>query len=175
MTHNRVLITGSTGLAAGVFRAFDADHAVTVVSRSNGYNINNVAEWADQFLDYEILINCAYSSWSQVQVLETFCQLWDTDTKTIVNIGSMVTDYSRTETDRDHEYFPYRLHKRALQDAFSRLVKTSNCNLKLINPGMIDTSMVSHLSGNKMTVDQVAKHVRMLVDNKEIKRLDLWQ
>lgn len=170
-----MIVTGRTGLSAGILQEFDSDYRVEQVSRRSRHDIQQVAEWAQDFADADVLINCAYSEWAQVAVLEQFCQLWDSSDKTIVNIGSMVSDYSRSEQHRDHEYFPYRLHKQALQTAFERMVKNTKCNLKLINPGMIDTPMVQHIEGEKLSVHRVAQYVRMLVETPELKRLDLWQ
>ena len=170
-----MIVTGRTGLSAGILDEFQGDYRVEQISRRSRHNIEQVAEWAEDFAAADVLINCAYSGWAQIAVLEQFCQLWNTKDKTIVNIGSMVSNYSRSELQRDHEYFPYRLHKQALQSAFERLVKTTECNLKLINPGMIDTPMVQHISGTKLSVRTVAQHIRTLIETPQLKRIDLWE
>lgn len=169
----KILITGKQGLAGSLINTLQHHHVVS--TNQTNYNIQDVKVWACDFVNFDICINCAYDSWHQVTVLEEFYSLWQNDPKKIiVNVGSNSALYSRTELDKEHEYSPYRLHKQALELCFNKLVKTAKCNIKLINPGPIDTDMVSHLQCIKMSPAHVADRIAWLIDQPDIKRLDLW-
>jgi hypothetical protein len=171
-----ILITGNRGLAKALGELLTVDHSVTYVSRSTGHNIVNIKQWAPDFYHYDMCINSAYHNWDQVEVLEQFFWAWNHDpNKHIVNIGSTISDYARTETNKEHEYMNYRVHKQALQLAFSKLVKQSLCNIKLINPGAMDTDMLKHLDfSNKMQPEFVAQKIVSVLFDPCVKRLDLW-
>jgi len=169
----KILITGKRGLSAALINTL-TQHHIHSTDQQN-YNIQQVKDWAAEFVDFDVCINCAYDSWHQVSVLEEFNAMWkDDSSKTIVNIGSIVSSYSRTEVDKEHEYSPYRLHKQALELCFNKLVRVSKCNIKLVNPGPIDTSMISHLTCTKMSAAHVAERISWLINQPDIKRLDLW-
>lgn len=175
ITDRKILITGHKGLAAALARVL-ADNQITTVSRTRGYDIRDISHWGSKFLDHDIVINSAYDSWHQIQVLEYFAQHWHQDTnKMIVTIGSIVSDYARIETHKDSEYWPYREHKIALQRCFQRLVRQCVCDIKMINPGPIDTDMTSHLDCVKMSPDWLATKIQDIMGQPEIKRIDLWR
>jgi hypothetical protein len=55
------------------------------------------------------------------------------------------------------------------------LVKLSHCDIKLINPGAIDTKMIEYLNvSNKMTAEFVAKKITNVMQDPCIKKVDLW-
>lgn len=167
----KIIVTGTRGLAKGLQ---SLPHDVICLGRE--FDISRVVEWAGSFADADCLINCAYHEFDQVAVLEAFANVWRKDkTKIIINVGSAVSDYSRSETLKDSEYWPYRIHKQALQSSFNRLTKECMCAIKLINPGAIDTDMVQHLTVPKMTVEQVSQYINQLITDPVIKRIDLWQ
>lgn len=169
----KILITGRRGLSAALATVLQ-DHQLVIADRQN-YNIQKVKSWVKEFTDFDVCINSAYDEWQQVTVLEEFYSLWHTDTKkTIINIGSNVASYSRTEVDKENEYLSYRLHKQALQLCFDKLVRTAKCDIKLVNPGPIDTSMINHLQCTKMSTVHVADRISWLMNQPDIKRLDLW-
>jgi NAD(P)-dependent dehydrogenase (short-subunit alcohol dehydrogenase family) len=172
-----ILITGNQGLAKALGELLSAEHSVTYVSRSTGHDITNIQQWAPNFYHYDMCVNSAYHSWNQVEVLEQFFWAWHQDSsKHIVNIGSTISDYARTETDKEHEYMNYRVHKQALQLAFGKLVKQAQCSIKLINPGAMDTNMLKHLDfPNKMQPEFVAQKIISVLFDSCIKRIDLWQ
>ena len=169
----KILVTGKRGLAAALVNSLQ-QHRVFLTDQQN-YNIQDVKAWASRFANFDVCINCAHDSWHQVSVLEEFYSMWHSDpNKIIVNVGSTVSSYSRTELDKEHEYFPYRLHKQALELCFNKLVKVAKCNIKLVNPGPMDTSMISHLTCTKMTPAHVADRISWLINQPDVKRLDLW-
>jgi len=168
----KILITGTTGLAQSLGNAY-IDHSVTLVSRSGGYDINDIDIWGAEFLDRDCIINCAYDKFAQVNVLEFFFKHWGNDpSKKIISIGSRSVVYKRL--DNDSGYWDYRLHKQALQQAHDAMLLTAICDLKIINPGPIDTPMIAHHQCAKYNPDELAIKIKIMIDDPTIKRLDLW-
>lgn len=172
----KILITGGSGLAASLAKLLEHENTVTCVSRSQGHDIKDIADWFGRFSDHDIMINNAYQDWCQIRVLEHVWQAWsDRADRMIVNIGSTASDYARTETNKEAQYWPYRLHKQSLQACFQKIVTMSACDVKLINPGPIDTKMVGHLHCVKMSPDWLAEKIVWIMQQPEIKRVDLWR
>lgn len=169
----KVLITGDRGLAEALGKSYSMQ-SVFYATRSAGYDIKNVEAWGDQFLDVDLLFNCAYDGFGQVQVLEFFYNAWKNDpSKVIVSIGSKVIYSPRLDIQQDHEYWPYRLHKQALALAHETMVKNAKCTLKLINPGPIDTDMIAHQQCKKANPALLATNIKDWITNPFIKRVDL--
>jgi hypothetical protein len=171
-----ILITGTKGLATALRNELEKSHQVTCVSKTTGYDIKNVATWGDHFYHYDVCINCAYDRWYQTDVLEQFYYAWkDDSSKQIVNIGSSIVDYTRFDREKEYEYIDYKVHKQALQSVFYKLVKLSKCDIKLINPGPIDTDMIRQYHyDNKMSPDQVAEKIISIMKDPMIRKVDLW-
>lgn len=170
----QIVITGQNGLAKSLAQVY-SDHDVKTVSRSTGYNIANVHQWAKEFSDADMFVNCAYYGFYQVDVLETFATMWKHNKdKTIINIGSKVTDYTRSELNKEGEIFSYRYHKQALQSAFANLVDNVECNIRLYNLGPFDSDMIKHLDISKMSLEDTANKIKMLNSIKNLRRADVW-
>jgi hypothetical protein len=168
----KILITGTTGLAKALGNVY-VEHDVTLVSRSGGFDISCIDQWGTQFLNHDCVFNCAYNGFSQASVLEFFYTHWKDDvTKKIITIGSRVVTHKRSSPESG--YWPYRLHKQALQQAHDAMLLTAQCDMKIINPGPIDTAMIQHVDCVKFDPDVLAQHIKNVVDNKTIKRVDLW-
>jgi hypothetical protein len=168
----KILITGTNGLAKALGNVY-ADQSVTLVSRFNGTDINNIGQWGPNFLDYDWVFNCAYDGFAQVGVLEFFYQNWkNTPSKKIITIGSRVVTYKRS--DPESGYWAYRLHKQALQQAHDTMLLDAKCDMKIINPGPIDTAMLQHIDCIKFNPDILASKIKTIVEDSTIKRVDLW-
>ena len=168
----KILITGTRGLAASLGNAY-RDHAVTLISRSNGHDINNIQDWGAEFLDYDCVFNCAYDGFAQIGVLEFFYQHWkDNADKKIVTIGSRSITHKRLESEAG--YWPYRLHKQALQQAHDTMLLTAKCDMKIVHPGPIDTEMIQHIQCAKLDPVDLADTIQSIVAAPAIKRIDLW-
>lgn len=168
----KILITGTQGLAQSLGNAY-IDHSVTLVSRSGGYDINNIDQWGVKFLDHDCIINCAYNKFAQVKVLEFFFEHWGNNPlKKIISIGSRSIIYKRL--DNDLGYWDYRLHKQALQQAHDAMLLNAQCDLKIINPGPIDTEMIAHQQCVKYDPDKLAVKIKNIIEDPTIKRVDLW-
>lgn len=168
----KILITGIQGLADAL-RDVYIDHEVTSVSKSGGYNIQDIEQWGKQFLNYDLVFNCAYSGFDQVNVLEFFYRHWkDDSTKKIVSIGSRCITHRRIESSDD--YWPYKVHKQALQSAHDSMQLEAKCDLKIFNPGPIDTQMIAHLNTLKMSTQELAARIKTYTEDRFVKRIDLW-
>jgi hypothetical protein len=168
----KILITGNQGLARSLSNAY-SEHQVSMLSRSDGFDINHVDQWGLEFLDQDCVINCAYDRFAQIKVLEFFFKHWGNDSsKKIISIGSRSIVYKRL--DSDEGYWDYRLHKQALQQAHDSMLLTARCDLKIINPGPIDTRMIAHQQCVKFHPDALALKIKSIVEDPTIKRIDLW-
>ena len=168
----KILITGTRGLAHQLSVVY-TNHKVTSVSRSSGFDINNVDHWGHEFVDHDCVFNCAYDGFAQVKVLEFFYNQWKQDVnKQIVSIGSRVINFKRSENDSG--YWAYRLHKQALQQAHDSMLLDAKCDMKIINPGPVDTDMIRHLNCVKLDTTALANTIKNIAADVTIKRVDLW-
>jgi len=171
----KVLVTGTGGLSSAIANVYH-DNSIFCTSRSAGYYLEQVDTWGINFLDYDIVFNCAYSDVGQLKVLKFFSEYWKNDSsKKIVNIGSIVADYPRTETEKERDFFEYRYSKQSLQQAFSDIARSCVCDLRLINLGPVDTDMTRHLDCNKLDKDYCAASIRKIVEQTKFKRIDFWE
>lgn len=168
-----ILITGTRGLAAAIKHVY-AECNVVAVSKSQQYDIKQISVWGQQFVDFDMVFNCAYDGFAQVDVLEFFFNVWKNNfTKTIVSIGSRTIVQPRIDIELDQNYWSYRQHKLALQNAHDSMIKTAQCRLKIINPGPIDTDMISHATCEKLDPIQLAFKIKQWVEDTNISRVDL--
>jgi hypothetical protein len=170
----KILITGRQGLSQELAKVY-SDHDTHCVSRSTGYNITEIANWARDFLDFDLVFNCAYDGRGQEQVLEHFFQHWQHQPdRCIVSIGSRIITQPRSEILQDHMYWPYRQHKQNLQNMHDHMLATALCDLKIINPGPFNSAMSMHIAATKMNIIDLAHRIRKVVEDPTIKRIDLW-
>jgi hypothetical protein len=170
----KILITGTRGLAQELAVVY-ADHTVTSVSLSTGHDILKISQWANQFLDYDCVFNCAYSGLGQQCVLEYFYDHWKhNSTKSIITIGSKIVTQPGSDQDLSNNYWPYRTHKQTLQSMHDQMWPTAQCDLKIINPGAFDSDMVAHLNITKFSLHDLASRIKTIVRDSTIKRVDLW-
>lgn len=170
----KILITGLRGLAAGIANNLKG-HEIVAVSRSTGHDINQIRNWGNGFLDCDMIINCAYDGFGQVSVLEFFYDYWKNNpSRSIINIGSRATLYPRAETEKNSQYWSYQLHKQTLENAWKQMLCCA-CDLKLINPGPIDTHMMHHITGiKKFNINDLGARIATVAFDPAIKRIDLW-
>jgi hypothetical protein len=168
----KILITGTQGLAQELASVY-SDHTVTSVSLSTGHNILQIRDWGADFLDCDLVFNCAYSGIGQQLVLEYFYHHWQSDkTKSIITIGSKIITQPRA--DNTDGYWPYRIHKQTLQAMHDTMWPTAQCDLKIINPGAFDSAMVAHLDVPKLELCNLADRIKTFANDPVNKRLDLW-
>jgi short-subunit dehydrogenase len=168
----KILITGTRGLGNALAEAY-CEHNVIAVSKSTGHDIKNISQWGSLYLDCDLVFNCAYDGYAQVDVLEFFFNHWkDLSNKTIVSIGSKAIYGSRIENTQ--AYWAYQTHKIALQSAHNSMLATAKCDIKIFNPGPVDTEMIAHHSVPKYSTNELATVIKKLVAIPTIKRTDLW-
>ena len=172
----KIAITGhSHGIGKHIFEFFSSTADVVGLSRSNGYDINNVGHILDAVSDADVFINNAYCGFQQAILLEELYNQWSNTNKRIISIGSSVTDYPRIESDLDKEPWPYRAHKQALQKKFRELIQTPNgCYISLINPGPTDTVMIKDLSCVKLDTSNITEAVVVALANPLIKEIIIY-
>lgn len=169
----KILITGTRGIAQALAQVY-ADHTVTCVSRATGHDINLVHSWGFEFLHYDMIFNNAYDGFGQILILEYFYNAWKHDTsKKIVTVGSR-SSYMPASDAKQMTYWPYQAHKLALQHSHDRMVQDAKCDLKIINPGPVDTDMIAHLDIDKMSPSELAQRMAVIVSDPATKRIDLW-
>lgn len=170
-----ILITGTADLSKEISNALN-EFNTELISRKTGNDINFIHSWGDNYLHFDAVINLAYDGWGQITVLEFFYSAWKNDpTKTIINVGSKVSSYERTEKELENIYWNYRLHKQGLQAAFEKMVNTCKCDIKLINPGPVETKMTEHLNIEKLNKKHFANLLKEVMFNPYLKRVDLWK
>jgi len=174
----KIAITGHTrGLGLACANLFSSlGHTIIGLSRSNGYDISNTSYIIDSIRDCDVFINNAYHDKNQSILLNSLFLYWAESNKIIINIGSTVTVYPRTERERDHEPWDYRDDKQHLERVFRYLSKLPHtCQLKLISPGAINTKMIEHLTCTKMPAEDVAQIIYDTMSNRLIKELTLYE
>jgi hypothetical protein len=170
----KILITGTKGLALALSKVY-SEHEVTLVSRSTGHDILEIDFWGQQFLDHDMVFNCAYHGQGQQSVLEYFFAHWKTCAdKSIICIGSKIITQPRIEQEKNCDFWPYRLHKQSLQLMCDAMWPGAACDLKIINPGAFDSDMIKHLSVPKISLADLAREIKLVVQNPLMKRVDLW-
>jgi len=171
----KIAITGHTqGIGKQLAEFFSYGAQVVGLSRSNGYDINDVDSIIEAVQDCDVFINNAYCGYQQAILLEKVYNIWKDTDKTIISIGSIVTDYPRIELDMDNDPWPYRDHKLALQKKFRQLAWTAtSCHLSLVNPGATDTDLIKHLDCVKMPAKTIADVVYMAL-NTNIKEITVY-
>ena len=173
----KIAITGNTsGIGLALANRLQQDHDIVRLSRSNGYNIADTTKILDAAKDCDVFINNAYCEYQQALLLQSFYAIWKDSDKQIINIGSVVTNYPRSQVELDNYPWPYRDHKVALEKLFRKLAwERSKCSLHLISPGPVDTKMIKHLTVPKLDPNSVVDVVLNVMYNRSIKELTLWQ
>ena len=170
----KILITGTRALAKELAFVYNG-HYVDCVSTSTGHDLHDVDQWGRDFLDHDLVYNCAYSGIGQQLILEYFFKHWQHDaTKIIVAIGSKIISQPRADLDKITEYWPYKIHKQTLQTLHENMWPSAKCDLKIINPGAFDTPMVAHLDVPKFDLFTLAMRIKKIAHDPVIKRVDLW-
>jgi NAD(P)-dependent dehydrogenase (short-subunit alcohol dehydrogenase family) len=174
----KIGITGhSRGLGRALAKQLGVDNQVVGFSRSSGYDISHTHEIIKDALECDIFINNAYQNYCQTYLLSSLFELWQyNQNKTIVCIGSTVTNYPRIERELDHLPWPYRDHKISLERLFRHLVKQNpKCHMILITPGATDTDMIAHLPGPKMNPEDVAAIIIDVMTNRLVKEITIYE
>ena len=171
----KIAITGhSQGIGLAIADRLN-QHDIHGLSRTNGYDITNTSQIINAVRDCDVFINNAYHSYCQTELLSTLYLEWQDLNKIIINIGSAVTAYPRTEVLLNDQPWPYRDHKISLEKEFRKLAwQGTNCRLALINPGATDTTMMQAHNCIKLNPIEIAKAVELVLTNPYIKEMTVY-
>lgn len=157
----RVAITGHTkGIGQELVNYFlGKKYEVTGFSRKNNYDISinetrkRIVGQLDQF---DIFVNNAYNNFdnSQELLLENILDAWKNQEKIIINISSRWTD-------GDSQYCQHKLSLDRLCEKY----KHSTVYLINLKPGLIDTTRVKNVKGNKMSTKSVVTVIDFILNN----------
>lgn len=146
----KVAITGHTqGIGLAIANHFST-HTVIGFSRSTGYDINQANDRArilNQITDCDMFVNNAYGDKdnSQLLLLIAVHDLWRDTNQTIVNISSRYAQ-SKSSVYRENKY---------LQDLYCARNEYTLPTIINLKPGLVNTDRVAHITGPRLTVDQV--------------------
>jgi hypothetical protein len=171
----KIAITGhSQGIGFAIANQLH-QHNIIGLSRANGYDIANISKIIDAVRDCDVFINNAYHNYFQTELLSTLYAEWQDLDKVIINIGSAITVYPRTEIALNDQPWPYREHKISLEKEFRKLSwQGDRCKLALVNPGATDTNMMRTLDCIKLNPIEIAKAVELVLNNPYIKEITVY-
>jgi len=134
----RYVVTGHTsGIGKRLFEKLQPD--VKGYSKSTGFDItdkNNRTSIIQRNLDADVFINCAEDGFGQSQLLlELYDEFKDTD-KTIINVGSNVTEVDIKDAPRLLDYYTY---KKTLKTLAQDLNQLSALNVRYVTFGYVGT------------------------------------
>jgi hypothetical protein len=117
----KVAITGHTnGIGYGLYNFFNPN--VKGFSRANGYDINSFNDRSKiiaESADCDIFINNAHSNFGQMYMLLDLFRNWKNLDKTIINIGSRITEINLP--DNRHDLLNYQAEKIILKQMSNQL------------------------------------------------------
>ena len=152
----RIVITGTTSGLGKALRDRFGSHDVIALDRPD-YDLDvNLDAYVRT--DFDAYINNAYSGFKQTELLyKLFEANKDRDCK-IINIGSVCADRVYDKV------YPYAIHKKSLADACLQLQQIdSQCRITHLRLGRMDTPMVSHRTGPKMSTSIIAGYIDDLI------------
>lgn len=157
----KVAITGHTrGIGAGLYQHLSPN--AIGFSKSTGYDISSASDRAKIVLeskDCNIFINNAHSGFSQTLLLIDLFREWKHLDKTIINIGSRVTENKMPE--HRHDLLNYQAEKLALKHMTDSL-QGWRCKVLYKWFGYVGTDAIlnkypNFTSNDYITVDQAVK------------------
>lgn len=175
----KIAITGhSKGIGKACHDLLSKEHEVIGLSRSNGFNIEEVAPIILVANSCDVFINNAYSGVKQSELFVRLFKLWEKEpNKTIVNINSrskyLANGGSGIYT-ADKKHLDHTSEAMALRNQFKK------CRVININPGYVDTDMIPDEARQYdiLTPDKVAETIKWCLDQPqdvEIYELSIWK
>jgi len=158
------MIVGITGSTAGIGKTvLQLPYSFIRFDRVDG-DLSDVDLVFEKFKHCDVFINNAWDGDCQTNLLKHFFEQWKDEDKKILSIGSSVASYSPTGTGHSD----YVKSKKDLRKAHCEIVnlKTTRCKSYLINPGITDTKMTAKQNRKKMTTQDVAAMVQLVLMNK---------
>lgn len=155
----KIAITGHTkGLGQQLQLVYEQQgHTVTGFSRSNGYDLrnwSNMQTMLNQITDYDMFINVAKPDFVQTTVLYELWKLWRDQSRTIVNISSVVAIAPVLPVNlfNDPGMDIYRTAKVSLNEACRQLAfKAMQPNIVLVNPMHLYSYPITEAEQHRLT------------------------
>jgi hypothetical protein len=151
----KVAITGHTkGIGHGLYNFFSP--TVKGFSRTNGYDINSFNDRykiITESSDCDIFINNAHSNFGQTYMLLDLFQEWKNLDKTIINIGSRVTEIN-LEASR-HDLLNYQAEKLILKQMSAKL-QGYKCKVVYRSFGYVGTDAIKSKYPNFTPKDYIS-------------------
>jgi hypothetical protein len=135
----KIAITGhSKGIGKALAEVYESrGHEIVGLSRTNGYNIKSIPKCADVIETCDMFVNNAQAGFAQTELLFEMFRRWKSQDKTIISIGSQITNYPCTTIEGLEEYW---LQKNTLDRAHVQLRYQHHFpRLVLVKPGDIAT------------------------------------
>jgi nucleoside-diphosphate-sugar epimerase len=140
----KVAITGHTyGIGQALYaHLMSAGHQCVGFSRTTGHNINDRTSRGSivqQSHHCDMFINCAYSGFGQTHLLIDLYRRWHNLEKTIINIGSRVTEVVLPPAR--HDLLNYQAEKLSLKLMCEKL-SGNTCRVKYTSFGYVGTPRI---------------------------------
>lgn len=147
----KIAITGHSKGIGSEFKTYYESQGHTVIgfSRSNGYDLRDwsvLHKMLDQIKDCDMLISCAKPDFVQTTLLYEIWKLWLGQSKTILNISSVLATMPCTPSSMDSDPMLdfYRTSKVSLEEAANQLsVKSALPHIVTVRPGHLYNSPIS--------------------------------
>lgn len=141
----KIAITGHTkGIGKSLYDILSLSHTVKGFSKSKGYNINKKTDrrWILQEVkDFDVFINNAYDDFAQSSMLYELWTDWHNKEKTIITIGSNVTEYDLPLEWKD--LLQYQMHKKSLKILHEDLQNlNTSVKMKYVSFGYVGTEQI---------------------------------
>lgn len=136
----KIAITGHTkGIGQALADAYQSrGHEIVGLSRSTGHNIRSIPKCADLIESCDMFVNNAQTGFTQTELLFEMHRRWRGQEKTIISIGSQITNYPVSTIENMDEYW---LQKHTLDQAHAQLRYLNPMpRLVLVKPGDILTT-----------------------------------
>jgi len=124
----KIAITGGTSsVGQGIIKAYiRRGHTVVDISRSLGYNFNDINFIVDAILPCDMFVNCLYLADLQVVLLEQIWNNWIGTNKEIINISTCITLPAFEAKDAE-----YKKQKILLENKHWELISKNALNPKM--------------------------------------------
>lgn len=177
-----VLTAAITGHTAGIGLAIaeklsEAGYQIKGFSRRNGFDLAediSIQRIVDHAQQADVFVNNAYYDFAQCRLLELIYDHWkNCPDKTIVNINS------RAKYGTGSAKFYAQTKAELFAKARHMMFSDKQCRIININPGYVDTQMVSHVQGKyqMLSPEQLADAVCWCINQPqgiEIGELSIW-
>lgn len=157
-----VAITGHTrGIGHAFAQWFEQrGHQIVGMSRSNGYNINNVDQIVEQAKSCDIFINNAWHEYNQSSIMYRLHHEWlGREDKLIVAVSSSRVVKASNFHNADPARNLYKNSKMSLELSCQHLWNQDPYpRICILRPGHTDTDFTTHSNLPKMPADQMVNY-----------------